>query len=154
MKAKVVAVIATMIGFALTAQAQSMIEYSHVATQSASSASSVAGAVNGASQKAAAKLAGTNGTNSSPKVWEAKTPQGSQPPAKPLPPAVFIMANGERFETSNYLLTADSVKVQQGGTERSIPIGQVNMPATVAANHQRGIELQVPANNSQITISF
>jgi hypothetical protein len=154
MKAKVVAVMAAMVGFAVIAQAQSMIEYSHIATQSASSASSVAGAVNSASQRTAAKVAGANGTNSSPKVWEAKTPQGSQPPAKPVPSAVFIMANGERFETRNYLLTADSVKVQQGGAERTIPIGQVNVPATVAANHQRGIELQVPANNSQITISF
>lgn len=154
MKAKVVAVFAAMVGLALTVQAQSMIEYSHVATGAAGSVSSVAGAVNGASQKAAAKLAGTSSTSSSPKVWEAKTPQGSQSPAKPVPPAVFILANGERFETSNYLLTADSLKVQQGGIERTIPIGQVNVPATVAANHQRGIELRVPTNSSQITISF
>ena len=165
MKAKIIAVIAGVVCVAAGVQAQNMIEYSHAASGAASSATAAAGAVGSALQKATSKLADTNGTTNSPKVWEAKSAAAGHMPAKPgsaddqasakpTPPAVFILSNGQRLEATNYLLTADALKVQQGATQRSIPLSQLNMPATLAANHERGIDLHVPANNAQITISF
>ena len=74
--------------------------------------------------------------------------------AGPTPPAVFILFNGERLETNHYLLNNNSLRVQQGGTQRTIPLSTINMDATVAANHERGIDLRVPKNKSEIMLSF
>jgi len=151
MKAKMVAGIAVVIGLAFGAHAQNMIEYSTAATHSAGSVSAAGSALN----KATKRISGSTGSSSnSPKLWEAKPTTADKKPAKPTPPAVFILANGERFESSSYLLTADSLSAQQGTTQRNIPLSQLNLPATLAANHQRGIDLQVPKNSSQIMLSF
>jgi len=151
MKAKIVAVMAVVLGLALGAYAQNMVEYSTAATHSAGSVAAAGSALN----KATKRISGSGGGSSnSPKLWEAKPTAADQKPAKPTPPAVFILANGERFESSSYVLTADSLNVQQGTTQRSIPVAQLNLPATVAANHERGINLQVPKNSTQIMLSF
>lgn len=75
-------------------------------------------------------------------------------PATPPPPAIFILTNGERLESSRYTMTANSVRVQQGETERTIPISALNLQATNAANHARGLELQIPTSKNQMILSF
>ena len=81
--------------------------------------------------------------------------QADQPAPKPTPPAVFILSNGETLESSHYVVTADSIRLQQGsGVERTIPLSTLNRDATVAANQKRGINLQIPSNKNQITLSF
>jgi len=77
-----------------------------------------------------------------------------QAPAAPPPPAVFILKNGERIESSRYTLTADSVRVQQGDKERTIPVSALNLEATNAANHARGLDVKVPTSNNQMILSF
>jgi len=153
MKATFVAVIVAAIGIVPAVQAQSMVEYSHVSSPSAGTAlSAPTGAINRALQKTAKRSGGATHTAA---IWEAKPTRGKeQPPAKPAPPAVFILANGERLESSNYFLTSDSLQVEQGETQRTIPMAKVNVNATLAANHQRGINLKIPANTHQITLGF
>jgi hypothetical protein len=51
-------------------------------------------------------------------------------------------------------LTADSLRVQQGETQRTIPQSAVNMDATIAANRERGINLKFPKSTGEITLSF
>ncbi len=79
---------------------------------------------------------------------------GVQSPAKPRSPAIFILANGERLEAQRYMLTADSLRVTVDRQRRSIPLAMVDLKATLAANHERGIELRVPADRTEIFLEF
>lgn len=73
---------------------------------------------------------------------------------KPLPLTIFILSNGERLETRRFLLTAANLSVNVERRQRTIPLDQLNLDATIAANHSRGIELQVPSDRNEISIRF
>jgi len=75
-------------------------------------------------------------------------------PSKPEPPTLFVFANGERIETRRYMLTADSLHVEIGRQQRTILIGEVDLDATIAANRQRGIDLQIPTDRNHISLGF
>jgi len=152
MKFKFVAVIAATVGLVPAIPAQTMVEYSTLSTQTAKSLSTPTGATHIVPPKTAAK---STGTTNGVAIWEEKNARGrEQPLAKPAPPTVFILSNGDRLEAYNYLLTFDSLRVEQSGMQRTIPLTKVNLDATLAANHQRGIDLRIPANKSQIMLGF
>ena len=48
----------------------------------------------------------------------------------------------------------DSLRVEQDGNQRTIPMSDVNVDVTVAANHQRGVNLKIPTSKSQMMLSF
>ena len=73
--------------------------------------------------------------------------------ATPAPPVVFILSSGERLESSHYLLSTDSLQVQQGETQRTIPLSDLNVDATIAANRARGVDLKIPSKN-QVMLGF
>jgi hypothetical protein len=74
--------------------------------------------------------------------------------SKPLPPAVFILRNGERVEAQQYLLTYDHVDVTSDREQRTIPLSTLDVKATVAANHQRGIDLRIPNGHGEVSVGF
>jgi len=73
---------------------------------------------------------------------------------KPSAPAMFVLTNGERLEAQRFLLTASSLSVNLGRRERVIPLEAVDLDATTAANRERGINLQIPADHNEILLSF
>lgn len=98
----------------------------------------------------AARTAAVSG---SPKLVEVPRGRGpSAVPAKPLPPAIFVLANGEKLEAQHYVLTAASLSLIAGGQQRTIPISALDLRATVAANHERGVELRIPTNRNEISL--
>ncbi len=151
MKATVLAVIAVSIGLALTVEAQTMVEYSHVATQASKSLAAPA-----ISSRASRNSTGTYaGSTKSVKVWQEKDARLKDvAPSKPTPPALFILSNGERIEANDYVLTVEALRIDQDGNQRTIPMSDVNVDATVAANHQRGVVLKIPTSKSQMMLSF
>jgi len=89
----------------------------------------------------------------SPKLVEV--PQdGPATAAKNVPPALFVLSNGERIETDRYMLSAKSLSVSVGRQQRTIPLTDVNIDATLAANHQRGLDLSIPRDSSSIVLGF
>jgi len=74
--------------------------------------------------------------------------------SKPLPPAMFILTNGERFEAQRYLLTRDNLYVTVDRQQRTIPLSMLDINATVAADRERGISLRIPADRNEISLSF
>jgi len=47
-------------------------------------------------------------------------------------------------EIQNYLATRSTLTVLDGGRRREIPISDLNIPATVSANRQTGVDFQLP----------
>ena len=73
---------------------------------------------------------------------------------KPLPATVFFLTNGERVETQSYLLTSNSVSLTVHRNERTIPLQMLDLDATIAANRDRGIDLRIPKDRSEISLRF
>ncbi len=74
--------------------------------------------------------------------------------AKIVPPTIFILADGERLVTRRFLLSASNLSVSIDRQERTVPIAMLDIDATIAANHERGIDLRIPADRSEISLSF
>jgi hypothetical protein len=74
--------------------------------------------------------------------------------AKPLMPTIFILTSGERLETRRFLLTATSLSVSVDRHQRTIPLGMIDLDATIAVNRERGMSLQIPADRNEILLSF
>jgi hypothetical protein len=95
---------------------------------------------------------------SSPKVIEVPLPKSADGKqvvsSQPTPPAIFILTNGQRIEAKSYLLTNEMLQVQHGRDQQTIPLNDLNFEATVAANHERGIDLEIPENRNQLTLGF
>jgi hypothetical protein len=88
-------------------------------------------------------------------IWEApEAPGKKQAPAPPPPPAIFILANGDHIETTRYLVSVNSVRVEQNGMQRTIPLSDLNMKETIAANHAHGLDIKFPTDRTQIMLGF
>ena len=74
--------------------------------------------------------------------------------AKALPPTIFILANGERLETRRFVLTASLLSVSIDRRERTVPFDMLDLNATITTNHERGIDLRIPADRNEISLSF
>lgn len=88
-----------------------------------------------------------------PKIIEVPTGKEA-PPSQASPPTLFVLANGNRLEARRYMLTADFVDIEVGGQHRRVPISQLNIQQTIAANHERGIEVKVPHDTSEVFLGF
>ncbi len=76
------------------------------------------------------------------------------PVGKPQRPALFVLKNGQRLESRNYSLTAQSLQIEVGRQRREIPVDTLDLDATIAANHQRGIEVTIPRDRTAMFVSF
>ncbi len=74
--------------------------------------------------------------------------------AKPLPATIFILKDGQRFEARRYVLTAKDLSITIGRQQRTVPLDAVDIDATVNANHEHGIDLRIPADRNEISLSF
>ena len=89
----------------------------------------------------------------SPKLVEIPLPNDSST-LKPVPPALFVLANGEKLESRRYVLSANSLQVDIDRKQRTIPISELNIDATIAANQQRGIDISFPQDRSSLFLGF
>jgi hypothetical protein len=73
---------------------------------------------------------------------------------KTIPPTIFILTNGERLETRRFVLTASNLSASVDRHHRTIPLDMLDINATIAANRERGIDLPIPADRNEISLSF
>jgi hypothetical protein len=69
-----------------------------------------------------------------------------------LPPKVFVLAKGERLEARRLVLTANILSVSTDGQLRTVPLDMLDINTTVMSNHERGIDLQIPADRNEISL--
>ncbi len=90
-----------------------------------------------------------------PPVDDAQTTAAQPPPtvpeqpssardAKPREPTVLVFRDGHKQEVSNYAIMEQTVYVFDDGTHK-IPLANLDVPATVKANDDRGMEFKLPA---------
>ncbi|HJT71637.1 MAG TPA: hypothetical protein VJ731_15670 [Terriglobales bacterium] len=77
--------------------------------------------------------------------------------AKPLPPAVLVFRDGHREEVSSYSIIGDSIYTKAnywstGKWTRTIQIANLDIPATIERNHERGINFELPTSPDEIMI--
>jgi hypothetical protein len=88
-----------------------------------------------------------------PKLIEL--PQSKEAPvAKQSPPTLFILKDGGRLESRRYLLTDQSLKIEDGRQQHTIPVSALDLDATIAANHERGIEVTIPRDRNTVFLGF
>ncbi len=70
--------------------------------------------------------------------------QSAAQDAKPREPTVLVFRDGHRQEVGNYAIMGQTVYVLDDRT-RKISLADLDVPATVKANDDRGMEFKVPA---------
>ena len=74
--------------------------------------------------------------------------------AKPSPTTIFILKDGEHLQASRFLLRADALSVTVNRQPRTIALDSLDLDATLTANRERGIDLRIPADPNEISLSF
>jgi len=64
--------------------------------------------------------------------------------AKPIEPTVLVFRDGHQQQVNNYAIMGQTVYVLDDGTHK-IPLANLDVPATVKANDDRGVEFKIPA---------
>jgi hypothetical protein len=88
-----------------------------------------------------------------PKVTEVPLSKDA-PVVTQQPATLFVLSDGERLESRHYVLTADSLQIEIGRKQRTVPVSKLNLDATIAANQQRGIELTIPQDRNSLFLGF
>ena len=67
----------------------------------------------------------------------------------------FVLANGEPLESRYHLFfTAESLQIEVGRQQRTIPVSGLDLDATVIANRERGIEITITRDNNSVLTGF
>lgn len=87
----------------------------------------------------------------------AETPAETQTNAKPLPPAVLVYRDGHTEELSSYSIIGASIHTKSdywttGVWTRTIPIADLNIPATLQQNEKRGVNFELPSGPDEVML--
>jgi len=88
---------------------------------------------------------------------EQEQRQAPQPSARPAaeqrPATVLVFKDGHRSETQNYGIVGQTLWIFTERHARKYPLSDLDLPATKAANEQRGIEFVVPPSPPEKPVS-
>jgi hypothetical protein len=70
-------------------------------------------------------------------------------------PTIFLLADGREIRAQRYTITDHFVYVVEARSKTlKIPLGEINVEATVARNRLQGIDLQIPTAANEYFLSF
>jgi hypothetical protein len=72
-------------------------------------------------------------------------PSKAATPEPAMPPTVLVFRDGSRTEVRNYAIVGNTLYEYGPHWTKKISLTQLDVPATVSANEQRGIEFHLPA---------
>lgn len=83
--------------------------------------------------------------------------QAAVQPARELPPAVLVFRDGHREEITRYTIVGDTVYTSAdywngGSWTRKVPIAELNVPATLELNNERGTHFSFPSSPHVVVI--
>jgi hypothetical protein len=85
--------------------------------------------------------------------------KGAPLPVPALPRAVLIFRDGHKQEVERYVIQSDVIYAgsdywSTGSWSNKIPIAQLDVPATLKLNQQRGTKFSLPVGPSEIAVRF
>jgi hypothetical protein len=85
------------------------------------------------------------------------TPKSVTPPPRELPPAVLVFHDGRKEEVSEYTIMNGTIYSKMdywatGSWIRKIQIADLDVPATLKLNQQRGLKFVLPAGSNEVII--
>ena len=92
----------------------------------------------------------TNFEESSNQAVATESPAVQPAPAKALPPATLVYRDGHTEEVSSYSIIGGSIYTKAnywttGAWTRSIAIADLDIPATLKRNEERGVNFELPS---------
>jgi hypothetical protein len=83
-------------------------------------------------------------------------PAAAKPPA-PLPPAVLVFRDGHQEQIGQYRIMGTTIYVNtdywsSGAWTRTIPLADLDVPATLKLNQQRGANFRLPSSPDEVMI--
>ncbi len=83
-------------------------------------------------------------------VAAPQPPAAPPPEVKPCEPTVLVFRSGKQQEVTNYAIMGDSLYVFDQGRKK-IALADLDLPATVKANDDRGLEFKIPPSAKKKT---
>lgn len=94
-----------------------------------------------------------------PPPAKATAASAQSPPAKPapLPPAVLVFRDGHQEEIGQYRIMGATIYLNtdywtSGAWTRAVPIADLDVPATLKLNRQRGANFRLPSGPNEVMI--
>jgi hypothetical protein len=85
-----------------------------------------------------------------PKAAAAPDPDDPPAPAAPQPATVLIFKDGHKSEVQNYAIVGGTLFDFTDGRSHKILLADLDLPATLKANDDRGVDFQIPAKAKQV----
>jgi hypothetical protein len=70
----------------------------------------------------------------------------SSQPVQPQEPNVLVFRDGHQLQVQNYAIVGDFLYDFTPGHARKVPLSQLDLPATVKANDDRGLDFTLPGS--------
>lgn len=86
-----------------------------------------------------------------PKADAAPVPADPPEPVASQPATVLIFKDGHKSEVQNYAIVGGTLFDFTDGRSRKILLADLDLPATLKANDDRGVDFQIPAKAKQVS---
>lgn len=109
-----------------------------------------------ASQPASPQSDSASASNSRPGFVELPV---AAAPLAPLPPAVIVFRDGHTEEVAKYMIQGEDLYTSSdyyatGSWTRKIPLAQLDIPASLKLNKERGTKFNLPSSPNEVMIRF
>jgi hypothetical protein len=86
-------------------------------------------------------------------------PIETAPPLPELPPAIIVFRDGHMEEVGKYMIQGDTLFTTAdywttGSWTRKIPLAELNLPASLKLNNERGSKFNLPSGPNEVVIRF
>jgi hypothetical protein len=89
----------------------------------------------------------------------ANSPSGATSPIPELPPAQIVFRDGHREDVEKYMIQGDVLYTTSdywttGSWTRKIPLAELDIPASLKLNKERGTKFNLPSGPNEVVIRF
>jgi hypothetical protein len=99
-----------------------------------------------ATQSFAAEPPAEDTAPAAPDASPAQPESASSQPVQPQEPNVLVFRDGHQLQVQNYAIVGDFLYDFTPGHARKVPLSQLDLPSTVKANDERGLDFTLPGS--------